>query len=112
MIKRTLAAVVLAAAILPASASAQPVARAVELSDATAPPRFLQYVKPGAVSRSVPRCTSEVSAYKWDGNALGPQRQDFDGWSYWDGPRGQVWFDGIGFVNLTRKPVIVAAWCS
>jgi hypothetical protein len=106
MIRRTLALAALAAAI-PASAQAAP--RAVELSDASIAPTFLKYVHPGGTA-NVPCDPTDVSAYRWDGNALGAQRKSA-GWDYWQARTGRAWYTDRVFLNLSKRPVIVAAWC-
>jgi hypothetical protein len=57
----------------------------------------------------------DVSAYRWNGNALGAQYKR-DGASLWDVKRGifnvgvVVLRDGR-FTNYSAGPVLVAAWC-
>lgn len=97
---------------------AAPTARAVPLAAATEAPAMLRYLMPGQHETRVIQCPNavhwtNVSAYRWNGRALGAQR-----WSanalrdVWDDPRGgRVTFDGITFRNRTRAPVLVAGWC-
>lgn len=92
--------------------------RSVALTDATIPPTYLTYLWPRARVTYAPNCQpsgyfSDVSAYRWDGRTLGPQRwnRDHDR-TYWRDPSGgRVTFDGITFRNHTNHPVLVAGWC-
>lgn len=92
-------------------------ARAVSLSDATYPPTYLRYVYPHRSVTRTRQCGrdgywSNVSAYKWDGSALGAQQWDRRNLRYqWRSLYGRVTFDGITFTNSTRYPVLVAGWC-
>jgi hypothetical protein len=90
-----------------------PAARAVALSDATAPPTTLTLLRPGRSTTWQGACLlSDASAYGWRGEALGAQR-----WvahrtvMTWRGTGGRVTFDGVAFRNHTRAAVIVAGWC-
>lgn len=129
-----LTSALLLAGILLAGSAASRQAREVELSDARIAPSKLAYLKPGqdrtyahgVEGWNCPHRTwfSDVSAYHWDGSALGPQRFDARAlkyvWrntvqrarrSHWRSVKGQVTFDGITFHNRTGQPVIVAGWC-
>lgn len=106
---------------------AQGAPRAVSLADAHVSPSMLRYVFPGHTF--TPRTDaqghpchahgragfySDVSAYRWNGSALGPQR-----WNaralvyYWHarGDAGAAVYDGLSFRNDTYAPVLVAGWC-
>lgn len=110
----------------------------VGLADATTAPTYLVYLWPhGSVTYSSGRdgwnCRkgqrlpdgstlkrngwfSDVSAYAWNGTAIGAQvdYDDYDAWSvrsYWHGAHGHVTFDGITFYNGSNVPVLVAGWC-
>jgi hypothetical protein len=87
--------------------------RAVTLDDASYPPTFLVYLNAGQRSHDIPQGCSDLSAYRWNGKALGPQH-----WNrmhdriLWSTRKGRsVVFDGLSFENRTRLPVVVAAWC-
>lgn len=104
-------------------------ARPVSLSQASIEPTWMVYV-PGIsishgrvrahrVTHAATPCPhgtyfSDVSAYRWDGSALGAQH-----WSHarqrmlWnDTPEGgRVAYDGVTFVNRTTRAVLVAGWC-
>lgn len=102
-------------------------ARAVALSDAATPPTNLVLVGAHesvnfalAHDGTVYNCGedrygwfSDVSAYRWNGRALGDQRWNrAHDRTYWRDPRGgRVVFDGVTFVNRTSYPVLVAGWC-
>ena len=99
-------------------------ARPVELSDARVPPTVLAYVGPHdsitfASENDGYNCPasnawfSEVSAYRWNGGALGDQHRSafLDWWVRPGHPHQRVTFDGITFRNHTRIPVLVAGWC-
>lgn len=98
--------------------------RAVSLSDASAPPASLVYLYPGASvtlahARTGYTCApagryfSDVSAYRWDGSALGPQRWEARALRYvWRDHAGRaVTWDGATWRNHTGAPVLVAGWC-
>lgn len=116
--------------------SAERTPRAVSLSDADRAPDFLRILYPAGrpccahvdtawpvgwylgerriarICRGRGGMFSDVSAYRWNGSPLGPQRRTVDGWSYWRHPRGgRVEWDGVGFWNGSARPVLVAAWC-
>lgn len=107
----------------PAPAAGTPApftARAVALSDATWPPSALRLLYPGqtwTVARDGTPCPrggyyGDVSAYRWNGSALGAQTWTADHQvTYWRATRGRVTFDGVTFRNRTRDPVLVAGWC-
>ena len=107
-----------------------PHARPVALTDALRPPTVLYYVPgvrvparlPHAASSPAVRCLdgvfpTDVSAYTWDGLALGPQRWNrAHDRTYWNVKRGayvagRVVYDGDRFWNYSRLPVLVAGWC-
>lgn len=117
-----IAIVIALVALCTAAADARPVpgAHAVALTDARSVPSYLQLVRPfrtrclpmGLVWRMM-----EVSAYRWNGRALGVQqigalRTTNTRGSYWlmPGTRDRVEFDGACFHNETLRPVLVAAW--
>lgn len=96
-------------------------ARPVALTDATSAPTMLRLVRAhGAYTPA--QCGhgaffSDVSAYRWNGKALGHQT-----WSehapvggglayYWTARHGRVWFDGATFYNHSSATVLVAGWC-
>lgn len=123
---RTIAALTLAfAAFLYCAATSD--ARPVALSDATYAPTTLVLLHAGDAvtvadrfgydchTRNGRGYFSDVSAYKWNGRALGAQRWDsVDMVYYWRIPhtRGQsVRFDGATFYNDSRHSVLVAGWC-
>jgi hypothetical protein len=86
--------------------------RPVNLTNSSYPPDFLEYVQPGERSSDVPKCTSDVSAYRWNGRALGAQHSNTMGDRIvWNGQRGRAVYDGMSFENRTHRPVLVAAWC-
>lgn len=92
--------------------------RAVSLSEARYAPTMLARIPAGTratFDHQCPRGTfySEVSAYRADGSALGPQRWNRDHTrTYWRAsPTRAVGFDGITFHNRTTRPVLVAGWC-
>jgi hypothetical protein len=95
-------------------------ANRVGLGDATTAPTYLVYLRPhGSVTYSVgsdghncPRggFFTDVSAYAWNGTAIGAQFHTNDH-DYWRGYRGRVSFDGITFHNGTHRKVLVAGWC-
>jgi hypothetical protein len=90
-----------------------PAPRAVSLSDARYAPDTLRYLHAGerTCARGFARGT-DLSAYRWDGSALGPQRWNKDRtrmlWANRVGKR--VVFDGVCFYNRTNGAVLVAAW--
>lgn len=91
-------------------------ARAVSLSDAATMPT-VEHALRAHRSVSVPLwCAfnlTDVSAYYWDGSALGAQRWTSDHTvTYWRAKRGRVTFDGLTFRNRTRATVLVAVWCA
>lgn len=102
-----------------------PQARPVALTEARSAPTYLVYLWPhGSVTYATGNdghnCPgkrggyfSDVSAYAWNGSALGPQRWDDIGAYYWHVPHhhGRVTFDGSTFNNESRYRVLVAAWC-
>jgi len=103
-----------------AMASARPVA----LADATVPPTVLVYVAPGRgyTTRHARPCRarsgrrgyfSDVSAYRWDGSALGAQTWHAPELAYvWrDHDDFAVTYNGRTFFNDTTAPVLVAGWC-
>lgn len=120
-LSRILPLALIALSLTPSAGNATQ-AREVELSDARRPPTRLAYLMPGE-ARTYARgiegwnCRdrtwfSDVSAYHWDGSALGPQR--FNRRTqvmFWRSVRGRVTFDGITFRNRTDRPVLVAGWC-
>lgn len=99
-------------------------AQAVALSDATTAPTYMTLLRPGAsalyTGRGGYNCPggsyfTDVSAYTWQGRALGPQRWTRDHTlTYWrvpNHPRQFVTFDGIKFHNDSHRAVLVAGWC-
>lgn len=57
---------------------------------------------------------SDVSAYRWDGSALGAQHWNKDQTlQVWDVPRHRTYvsYDGATFFNHTHRSVLVALWC-
>lgn len=114
------AAAALSAHVRPADAN--PGQRAtphpVALSDARSAPHTLLYVKRGDAANVLRQCSrghwfSDVSAYRWDGSALGAQR-----WNrahdriLWPVPgEGAVHYNGIRVWNDTRHPILFAGWC-
>jgi hypothetical protein len=100
------------------TATAQ-VSRAVSLSDATYAPSFLRLVpaRSELTHRQYPckgkHYFGDVSAYRWNGRALGAQQRDIDNLLYWSAPSGRaVGYDGRTFYNGLRVPVLVAGWCN
>lgn len=102
--------------------------RAVSLADASAPPTVLAILRPHhaympAADWQGRPCGlggrrhgyfSDVSAYRWNGSALGPQRWDDIGVDYWQlghGRHGRVTYDGLMWRNESRATVLVAGWC-
>lgn len=135
-IARSIQAVVIAALLaIAVSAAIAPDAHAGEgtwkahrvgLGDALTPPTVLHYLRPhrsitythGRDGHNCPRggWFSDVSAYAWNGTAIGAQvdYDDYDAWSVRSaghGAHGHVTFDGITFWNGSNVPVLVAAWC-
>ncbi len=105
---------VLSAAVLAVAAPTADASRAVSLDDARTAPDALTYLSAGeSVSFEAP-CPgpfTEASAYGWRGRALGAQRRT-DALTYWRTRTGRVTFDGVTFRNASRRPVLVAGWCS
>jgi hypothetical protein len=104
-------------ALLPTDADA----RAVTLRDARVAPTELRLLQPHArITYATPtgeNCTgggyfSDVSAYRWNGEALGAQvhRSLRDRWTV-PGTRTHVTFDGVTFRNHASVPVLIAGWC-
>jgi hypothetical protein len=91
-------------------------ARAVSLDMATAPPRFLRMVRPNRGWYAQRQCGrgrfSDVSAYRWDGRALGAQQRTSDV-TYWTHPigGGQVTYYRGVFMNRTNHTVLIVGWC-
>lgn len=58
---------------------------------------------------------SDVSAYRWNGGALGeqewPSDTPFPHYTWRDEDGRSITFDGITFRNHTRRSVLVAGWC-
>lgn len=111
-----------------AASDAMAQARPVALADAHSAPSMLHYVQAGryftpntdAMGRPCKRTAqarayySDVSAYAWDGSALGAQRRNARTLlTYWHRPgsAGAVTYDGLTFHNDTYAPVLVAGWC-
>lgn len=91
------------------------VPRAVALQDAERAPDYMRYVLPHRCATLPLRLAlqaSDVSAYAWDGLAIGAQRWHPNGLEYvWRHPAGgSVRFDGRTFCARTRVAVLVAAW--
>jgi hypothetical protein len=91
-------------------------AQPVVLSDAAVSPTWLRLVQPhrsAAIPLGCAYRASDVSAYRWNGHALGAQRWTADHLvTYWTTRHHRrVTFDGVTFRNRTRSAVIVAAWC-
>jgi hypothetical protein len=111
--KSAAAAILCVASLASATAQAQPPSQPVALRDAIVAPDYLRIIKPG---RSVTvrnqchgRYWSELSAYRWNGEALPGQRWNADNdRTYW----GRVTFDGITWTNHYGSAVMVAGWCS
>lgn len=117
----TLALTFLAIACAPAMAH-HVSAKRVTLADATAAPTELRMLKRGQRVSFDNQCGNSpigepyyfgnVQAYTWQGGALGGQR-----WNrahdrmYWRARTGRVTFDGVTFVNRTKRAVLVAGWC-
>lgn len=105
-----------------ASAASRTHSRSVSLSDARFAPSVLVYVRAGETYtlRHARPCKgkrgrsyfTDVSAYTWQGGALGAQTWDAGDEVYaWRAPSGRVAFDGRTFHNETSAPVLVAGWC-
>lgn len=111
---RALVTLAVLLAIVPAAHAA---ARPVSLSDARHAPSSLVYVQPSrsvALERQCPQGAlwSDVSAYQWDGSALGGQRWNrLHDRTYWPASTGRVVFDGVRVFNGTTAPVLFAGWC-
>lgn len=111
MIRAAILAAAMLAPGLPANA-----AQSVSLTDATVAPSWMRLVQPHRSAAIPLRCSyslTDVSAYRWNGGALGAQRWTADHLlTYWTTPHHRrVTFDGRTFRNRTRVGVIVAAWC-
>ena len=112
---------ILAAALVGTAATAH--ARPVSLSAALSPPTYLVFLYPHAsvtyaYGREGYNCPREgryfadVSAYAWNGSAIGAQRWTRDRTvTYWRNRTGRVTFDGVTFRNASRQFVLVAGWC-
>jgi hypothetical protein len=108
------AAILTAAMLAPGSPAIA--AQSVRLTDATVAPSWLRLVQPhrsAAIPLGCAYRLSDVSAYRWNGHALGAQRWTADHLvTYWTTRHHRrVTFDGRTFRNRTRSAVIVAAWC-
>lgn len=107
-------AVALLALVLlsPASGEGRTGGRAVALSDAKTAPRGVALVRPGQAVSVPARCvTEDVSAYRWDGRAAGPQEWHPRGLVMsWRVGSGRVVFDGVAFTNRATVPALVAWW--
>lgn len=115
---RTLVTLAAALTLAPA-VHAAPHPQAVSLSQASREPDVLVYVKAGRRHVLGRPChghvVTEVSAYRWDGSALGSQRwnraHDAMRWhDGWEG--GNVWFNGLSVRNRTARPILFAGWCA
>lgn len=91
--------------------------RAVSLADARTAPVSMTYLYPNQ-RVSPAQCGShyftDTSAYMWRGGALGAQRWNrAHDRTFWRAPYGgRVTFDGVTFVNRTKRGVLVAGWCA
>ncbi len=110
-----------------ASAHADTYRARVPLSAAHVAPDRLSYLLPGARvsftahgrdcprSRATPASSfSDVSAYRWDGSALGVQHWTGRAGNFYWRPRqgaGRVTYRRGAFRNGTRHAVLVAGWC-
>lgn len=94
----------------------------VSLNDAEAAPTYLVYLWPhakvtytyhdGAANCPGGGYFTNVSAYTWRGNAVGPQHWNrIHDLIVWKTHSGRVTFNGITFHNSSRAPVLVAGWC-
>lgn len=115
-----------AAAATPKAHKAQPARlaaarpRAVALTDARVAPDYLRLVRPSRTRCLPSRIVwggTEVSAYRWNGRALGPERwgrlrttRTHGDWWRMPGTRDRVEYDGACFHNETRQAVLVAVW--
>jgi hypothetical protein len=119
-----LVAAVLVAAVFLAGSMANPYTanaaqpHAVALADAAYAPDYLRVLRPMRATTVARQCGRdgywpEVSAYKWNGAALGGQRWNAERTlTYWRAARGRVTFDGITWRNRTWHAVLVAGWCA
>lgn len=112
------AAVWAALGMLAAAALASPTdARRVSLTDARVAPSMMVLVPAHETHNALTQCAhgtyySDISAYRWNGRALGAQRWTRERTlTYWRARHGRVTFDGITWRNRTRAAVLVAGWC-
>jgi hypothetical protein len=101
----------------------------VSLTDARTPPTAMAYVpgvmrpvrlqRPASVALGCPTGArpTDVSAYRWNGRALGAQTFTPDG-SMWQVKRGRYNVGAVTyerrtgtFTNESARPVLVAIWC-